>query len=118
MRRILTILLMLCLPLQTLAMQCERVLAADMTMLAHVIEHDNRVLHHHGDDGSVHYDDSDESAKHVLDHSCSPQPAGMLPPMRMPVPVEFVSVAPPEAVPFVPDPLPDLPLRPPAFSLG
>jgi len=119
MRRFFCILLLLCLPLQSIAMHCERMLAADVTMLAHAIEADDQSAHHHGDDGSVHYaDGADESAQHVLDHSCSPQPATMAPAVALLLSLEPVTHAPPDALPFVPDPHLDDPLRPPAFSLG
>ena len=77
MRRIVYILLLLlCLPLHGFAMQGGLPLAAGAPTLLHEIEHDQGVQHHHDEDGSVHYDDSDKSLDHAQEHSCSAQPAG------------------------------------------
>ncbi|WP_338770506.1 hypothetical protein [Massilia sp. METH4] len=117
MRHLLCILLMLCLPLQSFALQWEHVLAGDMT-LAHEIEHDEQVSHHHEDDGSVHYDHSDESQNHLQDHTCSPQPAAFAPPAQALLPARLISIVRPDGPAPMPDPLLDCPHRPPASPLG
>jgi len=116
-RLLLCLLLMLCLPLQSFALQWEHVLVGDTT-LAHEVEHDEHVQHHHDDDGTVHYDQSDESAKHVQDHTCTPQPAALpLPPLTM-LPPQLISIVRPDGPAPMPDPLLDCPHRPPSASLG
>ena len=117
MRRLLCLLLMLCLPLQSFALQWEHVIAGDTT-LVHEIEHDEHVQHHHGDDGSVHYDNSDESAKHVQDHTCSPQPAAIQLPSQAVLPAQLISILRPDGPAAMPDPLLDCPHRPPSSTLG
>ncbi|WEF32961.1 hypothetical protein [Pseudoduganella chitinolytica] len=117
MRHLLCLLLMLCLPLQSFALQWEHVLAGDIT-LAHEVEHDEHVQHHHDADGTVHYDNSEDSAHHVQDHSCTPQPAAMplpLPALVVPEPVGFLR---PAGTAAPPDPLLDCPHRPPSRALG
>ncbi|QBE62362.1 hypothetical protein [Pseudoduganella lutea] len=117
MRHLLCILLMLCLPLQSFALQWEHVLAGETT-LAHEIEHDEHVPHHHDDDGDVHYDNSDESAKHVQDHTCSPQPAAIPLASEAVLPTQLISIVRPDGPAPMPDPLLDCPQRPPSASLG
>ncbi|WP_175016911.1 hypothetical protein [Massilia sp. YMA4] len=117
MRHLLCLLLMLCLPLQSFAAQWEHVLAGETT-LAHEIAHDEHVQHHHEDDGSIHYDDSDESAQHVQDHTCAGQPAAFAVPLQACTPAQLVSIVHPDGLALTPDPLLDCPHRPPASSLG
>ncbi|GGY85996.1 hypothetical protein ACFFTM_16840 [Pseudoduganella plicata] len=118
MRLLLCLLLTLCLPLQSFALQWEPVLAGKMT-LAHEVEHDKRVQHHHHEkDGTVHYDQSDESAKHVQDHTCTPQPAAVpLPPLPV-LPPQLISIVRPDGPAPMPDPFLDCPHRPPSAPLG
>ena len=118
MRRLICILLLLWLPLQSFAMHGASLLPGPGTGMSHVIDHDNQVQHHHDEDGSTHYDQSDESAQHVQDHSCSPQPAYPSASKLPTVPEQLVSVTIPEFARFIPDPFLDGPLRPPAPALG
>lgn len=122
MRRLFCILLMLCLPLQGFAMQWPMALASDAAPLAqevmHEVMHDAHVSHHHDDDGTLHIDDSDESEQHIQDHSSPPQPAtlpALLLPLAPPGPVFTVPTA---LVQYIPDPMLELPHRPPSPSLG
>ncbi len=117
MRHLLCLLLMLCLPLQSFALPWEHVLAGDTT-LAHEIEHDEHVQHHHDDDGVIHYDDSEESAQHVQDHTCSAQPAAIPMPSLAMLPAQLMSIVRPDGPAPMPDPLLDCPHRPPSFALG
>ncbi|MGZ9043961.1 MAG: hypothetical protein ACXW24_05960 [Telluria sp.] len=118
MRRFICILLLLCLPLQSFALQGGSLLFGSDSSMAHEIAHEEQVQHHHDDDGSLHYDDSDESAKHLADHSASPEPAGLSVPELSAGPEQLVSVTKPEFSRFIPDPYLDSPLRPPARTLG
>jgi hypothetical protein len=108
----------MCLPLHGFAMQWGALLAGGDTSIAHEIEHDEHVQHHHEDDGSIHYDDSDESAQHLLDHPASPQPAHMVLPVLPGAPPQLVSTVATEEASYIPDPLLDCPHRPPASTLG
>lgn len=118
MRRILHIFLLLCLPLYGFAMQGSLPLVGGAPLLVHEIEHDEGIAHHHEDDGTVHYDESEESLAHVQDHSTPPQPAGFgLPQLSVP-PERLVSRLGPYVARAVPEPFLDGPHRPPAFSLG
>ena len=118
MRRLICILLLMCLPLQSFAFQGGSSASGPDMTFAHEILHDEQVQHHHDDDGSVHYDNSEESAQHIQDHSCSQQPAGFWMPKRASPPEQLVSVAVLEFYRFIPDPYLDSPLRPPARALG
>ena len=118
MRRLICILLLMCLPLQSFAFQVGSSAAGTDMSFAHEILHDEKVQHHHDDDGSVHYDDSAESAQHIQDHSCSQQPVGFWVPKMASPPEQRMSVTVREFSRFIPDPFLDSPLRPPARALG
>ncbi|NML63450.1 hypothetical protein HHL21_20620 [Massilia sp. RP-1-19] len=118
MRRLICIALLMCLPLQSFALQVGALLSGGGANMAHQIEHDNHVQHHHDGDGSVHYDDSDESAQHAQDHTCSPQPADLSVPKLPSAPEQLVSVLKAEFSRFIPDPYLDDPLRPPSPAPG
>jgi len=118
-RRILHILLLLCLPLYGFAMQGGLPPAADAVSLAHEMEHEMGVQHHHhDDDSSIHYDASDASLDHAHEHSSSPQPVGF----GLPRPV--LPAEPPVSEPgsyiaqAVPEPFLDGPHKPPASAPG
>lgn len=118
MRRLICILLLMCLPLQSFAMHGASLLLGGGASMSHVVDHDQQIQHHHDVDGSTHYDTSDASAQHIQDHSCSPQPA-YLPAPKLPiVPDQLVSVAKLEFARFIPEPFLDGPHRPPAPTLG
>jgi len=118
-RRLIATLLLLCLPLQGFAMQWGQLPAGGTaSSIVHELDHDYGVRHHHHEaDGSVHYDDSDESVKHLQEHS-SGQPAGIIAQTTLGAPPQPVSSILVEVTQFLPDPLPDCPHRPPARSLG
>lgn len=84
----------------------------------HEVLHDERVSHHHDDDGSIHFDVSDESAQHVQDHCCSPQPGGLFVPELLSPPPQLVETIPVAEITFIPDPMLEHPHRPPAPTLG
>jgi hypothetical protein len=117
-RRLFLLLLICLLPLHSFAMQFGTMTSAQAASIAHDLDHAGGVQHHHADDGTVHYDDSDESAKHVSDHSPAHQPPGL------PLPAMPAMLTGPSSLPFgditqfVPDPAPDGLLRPPSPSLG
>jgi hypothetical protein len=117
-RRIIQLFLLLCLPLYGFAMQGSLPPVAGAATLVHEIEHEKGIHHHHEDDGSVHYDESDESLDHAQEHSSPSQPVGFDLP-RLAFPSEHPAV---ERGPYiaqaVPEPFLDGPHRPPAFSLG
>lgn len=115
MRRIICLLLLVCLPLQGFALPWS--MSTPAAGVLHEIDHDEGRLHHHDDGGSVHYDDSEESAEHLQDHS-SPQPVALIAPQLPGVPPEPAMAAVGGDSSFLPDPLPDRLQRPPAPSLG
>lgn len=117
-RRIFHILLLFCLPLYGFAMQGSFQPARDAAPLVHELEHDKGIHHHHEGDGSIHYDESDESIDHAHEHSSSSQPVGFGFP-RLVLPAEQpVSELGPYIAQTVPEPFLDGPHRPPALSLG
>jgi hypothetical protein len=118
MRRFLCILLMLLLPLQGFAMQRNQAIQTGDLSFVHEVLHDEHISHHHEDDGSVHFDSSDESVQHVQDHSCSPPPGGLFVPELAPAPNELVETVSIHLVTFIPDPMLEMPHRPPATTLG
>jgi hypothetical protein len=69
-RRLFCILLLICLPLQGFAMQLGGLHSLVDSSLSHEIDHQQRVEHHHDDDGTVHYDSSEASAEHIQ-HDCA-----------------------------------------------
>lgn len=120
MRRLICILLLLCLPLQSFAMQGGPLLysSGGGHSLGHEFEHAAEIEHHHEHDGSVHYDDSDESVQHIQDNPSSTQLAHLAGPFQ-PIAPEQVARAVGDALAcFIPAPFPDSPLRPPSLSLG
>lgn len=92
--------------------------AAGAAALVHEIEHEEGILHHHDEDGTVHYDASDASLAHVQDHSSCAQPAGFGL-ARLMLPSDKARSAPGLYVAqVVPEPFLDGPHRPPASSPG
>ena len=120
-RRIIHILLLFCLPLYGFAMQGglprDGGGASLAHQLEHKIEHDQGIHHHHHEeDGSVHYDESDESRDHAQEHSSTSQPAGFgLARMTFP-PEQSVSELGAYIAHSVPEPFLDGPHRPPAST--
>ena len=123
MRRILHILLLLCLPLYAFAMQGETTPAGmpapGAQVLVHVLEHQAGIAHHHHEeDGSTHYDDSKESLDHVQEHSSCQQPANVSLPRLGSPPETLLSRVLAYRARTVLEPFLDGPHRPPAFVPG
>ena len=117
MRRLLCIFLLMLLPLHSFAMQGGEPFTGKLFDIVHEVEHLKATSHHHNDDGSVHYDDSDESAAHFADHAASPQSAS-LPSGAMPsLVIEPYTIKLYEPAYSLPDPFLEDPQRPPS-SLG
>lgn len=117
-RRIFYVLLLLCLPLYGLAMQGGLPHTDASASLAHALEHEKGVYHHHDVDGSVHYDQSDESIEHVQDHSCSSQPAGSSMAALAVPPEQQIVGRTPFLAQAVSEPYLDGPRKPPRHALG
>lgn len=120
MHRLICILLLICLPLQSFAMQ-GGVLPAGLGSeqgLTHVLAHAEEIQHHHEDDGSMHFDDSAESVQHIHDHCSSVQAAFLAEPFTHIAPAQPASETGDATARYIPDPFLDSPLRPPAPSLG
>jgi hypothetical protein len=116
-RRLFCLLLLICLPLQSFALQIVGVRLAG-TGAAHLLAHAEHVHHHHHDDGKVHYDESDESIQHSHEPSATvqhllPKAAAAL---FSPLTVSFADRADPTS--YIPDPYLVDPQRPPAFTPG
>lgn len=123
MRRIFHILMLFCLPLYGFAMQGGLPpaggVASIVHQLEHQLEHEQGVQHHHHeDDGSVHYDESDASRDHAQEHSSTSQPAGFGFPHPVAPPEKFASEVGTYVVGPVPEPFLDGPHRPPATTPG
>ena len=117
MRRLLCLLLLICLPLQSFASQIAGLRALEVAGLAHEIERSEE-LHHHDDDGSTHYDDSDESVTHADEHS-TPAQLTLLQPADLLFNLSPNSLADyPDPASHIPDPCLDAPQRPPSFAPG
>ncbi len=118
MRRLVCLLLLICLPLQSFAWRNDNLQPAQ-SGLAHGIAHAEAQLHHHHDeDGSVHFDDSDESLKHSGEHSCATQCSLISGELTKFAQLK-VSLAHAQAPPSaLPNPFLDDPQRPPAFAPG
>lgn len=118
MRRLLLIVLLMLLPLHSFAMQAGLLPAGNRFDIAHEVEHLEATSHHHGDDGSVHYDDSGESTAHCADHSASSPQSATMPSVAMPLlTIQPVTVKLYEPAYYIPDPFLEDPQRPPS-SLG
>jgi len=117
-RRIVHILLLFCLPLYGFAMQSGAQHAYGAATLAHVFEHEEGIQHHHDDDGSIHYDDSEESREHAQDHSSCSQPATCSFPRPTAPPEQLSSDVTIDADQPAPEPFLDGPRKPPRHALG
>ncbi len=116
-RRLICLFLLMMLPLHTFALQGGWTPKGNTFDLAHEIEHRQVTSHHHDIDGSIHYDDSTESAKHSADHKCCQQMATLLPAV-----LPLLNFPPSSMVVFhlginVPDGFPERPQKPPS-ALG
>lgn len=124
-RRLLCLLLLICLPLQSFALQMEDVARMTPAGVAHELDHlQERLHHHHADDddsdaeGAVHYDNSEASIEHTEKHGhCCAQL--LLKPLAAPfLPFEAAFATGGEPVLSTPHPYLDGPQRPPSFAPG
>lgn len=119
MRRIITLLLLLCLPLYGFSMQGGLSQAYGGQSLAHAVAHDENILHHHHeDDDSVHYDTSDQSLAHAQDHHSCAQPADLLLPSLFVPPEQLLSSVAVPAAEALTEPFLDGPRKPPRHAPG
>ena len=117
MRRLFCILLLICLPLQSFASQVAGLQTLKVSGMFHEAERLTE-MHHHDDHGSVHYDDSDESAAHADEHSAVVQ-VSLLNRSNLAFEVSLFSLVDfPDPASYVPKPFLDDPQRPPAFAPG
>ena len=117
-RRLLCLLLLICLPLQSYASQIAGLRSLELAGLAHEIERTEELHHHHDDDGSTHYDDSDASLTHAEEHS-TPVQLTLLKPADWLFNLSQDSLADyPDPAWQLPDPCLDGPQRPPSFAPG
>ena len=117
MRRLFCLLMLICLPLQSFALQAAGVRLAG-TGTIHQLAHVDDVHHHHHDDGKVHYDESGESVQHSHEASASAQhllPKAMSV-LFTPLLMSLGDRADPPS--YIPNPYLDDPQRPPAFAPG
>jgi hypothetical protein len=112
-RRLLFIFLLLMLPLHSVAVQGNWWASGTAIDVAHEIEHAKGTSHHHGDDGSLQYDDSSASTQHCLEYCAAHQgaslPSGAMPQLML----AALSIASGEFTRYIPDPIPERPARPP-----
>lgn len=103
------------LPLHGFAMQIGLLPAGNRFDIAHEVEHlEATSHHHHGDDGSVHYDNSKESTAHFADHSASSPQLATMPSAAMPLlAIQPVTVKFYKPAYYIPDPFLEDPQRPP-----
>lgn len=118
MRRLFCLLLICLLPLHGFAMQVGAMTPGQMGGIVHELDHASGVEHHHDADGTVHYDHSDKSAKHIADHSAAHQSPGLPVPAMPAMGSASSSLQFAELTQFVPEPAPDGLLRPPLSSLA
>lgn len=119
MRRIIHILLLLCLPMYGFAMQGGLAQSYGAGSLAHAVAHDENILHHHHeDDGSVHYDASEQSLAHAQDHHSCAQPIDLLIPILVVPPEQLLSSEVVPAAETLTDPFLDGPRKPPRHAPG
>jgi hypothetical protein len=118
-RRIITILLLLCLPMYGFAMQGSLPQAYGAGSLAHAVAHDENILHHHHeDDGSVHYDASEKSLAHAQDHHSCAQAIDLLIPLAIVPPEQLLSGVIVPAAEALTEPFLDGPRKPPRHAPG
>jgi hypothetical protein len=109
---------MLFLPLQSFALQGSRNSSASAFDISHEVDHLVGAAHHHDDDhGSIHYDNSGESAHHFAEHAagtaCIALPSTTIPPRLVDVSTAVI----PAPGHYLPEPFPERLQRPPC-SLG
>lgn len=113
-RRFLCIFLLMLLPLQGVASQSGWLAPGGAFDIAHEIEHLNGTSHHHGDDGTIHYDESGESAKHFADHCAGAQQTAAIPSLEpLHVALSLLGLVHHNWRRYIPDPVLEQPQRPP-----
>jgi hypothetical protein len=118
MRRLIAIFLLMLLPLHSFAMQGGALNLENAYNIDHELEHLERVSHHHDDDGSVHYDQSDESVQHISEHSACQHACALPSTGVQPFMVMLMATVPVESASDIPDLFLERPQRPPSLSLG
>lgn len=112
MRRLVCLLMLMLLPLHGFAAQTGA-LHEHAYNIAHELDHANGVSHHHAPDGTIYYDQSDESVQHASELPAFSQVAA-LPSMLPTHPVmAFRSIVSSPPVLLIPDGIVTLPIRPP-----
>jgi hypothetical protein len=112
-RRLFFLFLLLMLPLHSVAVQGNWWAQGTTIDVVHEIEHAKGISHHHGDDGSLQYDDSSASTQHGLEY-CAAHQGASLPSSAMPqLTLAALSAVPDEFTRSLPDPIPERPARPP-----
>jgi hypothetical protein len=101
-------------PLQALASQGTFALLGDSFDLVHELLHDEVKIHHHDEDGTIHFNDSQESMKHHSEHAANAPLLGLLPVTGLPVvTLTVLSRVPTPSVWYLPNPYLETPQRPP-----
>ena len=122
MRRLLCLLLLICLPLQSFAMQMEDVARMTPAGVAHELDHLQERLHHHhaaeNDSGAVHYDDSEASIEHSDKHGHCCAQLLLKPLAAQFLPFEAAFATGGEPMVSTPHPYLDGPQRPPSSTPG
>ncbi len=118
MRQLLCILLLICLPLQSFASQSAGVRQPDAAGLRHVLDHAEDRHHHHEGDGSIHYDESDESVEHTCEGSPAPQQSLLNPAPALVCQLVISRADSPDLAAYLPLPYLEVPQRPPSFAPG
>lgn len=118
MRRLFCLLLLVCLPLQSLASQTAGAWAASLALLTHDTDPAAQLHHHHEEDGSVHYDNSDESVEHADEHSAAPQLIVLASSVMQFSHVAATLADYPDPASYLPEPCLEDPPRPPSFAPG
>lgn len=100
-------------PLYSIAMHGGWSDAGNAFDLTHEAAHLGGSSHHHMDDGSLHFDDSEESAQHHADHTASCHAVALLSigPSHFAPTVRTVNMT--ELHEYIPDHVPEQPQRPP-----
>ncbi len=117
MRRFLCLLLLVCLPLQSFAVQLSGVQETGLAQLFHQVDH-AEAPHHHDDDGSIHYDNSDESSEHSGECSASHQQSLLTSGAVLFNQLVVSAARRFDPLSFIPHPYLDDPQRPPARAPG
>jgi hypothetical protein len=114
-RRFVFILLMLMLPWQAIASTIGALAheSEAANVIVHIGDHELGVTHHHHDDGSISYDDTDASQQHLSNYAGT-NGAALLTSLSFGLALPVASIAPPEfSPPFLSGPFLEGLRRPP-----